>query len=112
MEMADLPAEVLRRVQPHMIDAAVAEFLAGKEHNFKPSRDYDLLLETGERLPPKAVFGLALEKVIGRPATPYDFSAGWGAPCFQSSRRLGTPLLPKARRPKTTTLGPKAQPGW
>ncbi|HEV7254757.1 MAG TPA: hypothetical protein VGN97_16865 [Mesorhizobium sp.] len=59
-----------------MIDEAIDAFLAGRPHNFQQSTDYDVLLGSGERLPPKAVFGLALEKLIGRPATPYDFSAG------------------------------------
>lgn len=60
-----LPNATLRKVTEEMIDAAVDALIDGAVHNFDPSRDYDVLAPTGQRLPPKAVFGIALEKVIG-----------------------------------------------
>lgn len=92
---ARLPAETLRLVGPSMIDDAIAAILAGAEHCFGESRDYDVLLPSGERLPPKAVFGLALQKVLGRPALPSDFSAGWGQPCFDIIEHAGYPIVGK-----------------
>jgi 5-methylcytosine-specific restriction protein A len=90
-----LPAETLRLVEPWMIDEAIDSFMGGTEHNFQGSKDYDLLLLSGERLPPKAIFGLALSKVIGRPTKPSDFSAGWGQPCFDIIENAGYPIVPK-----------------
>ena len=78
-----------------MIDEAIDTFTAGADHSFQDSRDYDLLLPSGERLPPKAVFGIALSKVIGRPAKPADFSAGWGQPCFDIIEDAGYPIVQK-----------------
>lgn len=90
-----LPTETLKLVEPRIIDEAIELFKAGTEHNFEGSRDYDLLLPSGERLPPKAIFGIALSKVIGRPAKPADFSAGWGEPCFDIIENSGYPIVPK-----------------
>lgn len=90
-----LPAATLRQVTPSQIDEAVAAFQSGKPHNFNPSVDYDLLLPNGDRLPPKAIFGLALEPIIGRQAKPTDFSAGWGTPCFETLEAAGYPIVPK-----------------
>ncbi|SDM28509.1 5-methylcytosine-specific restriction enzyme A [Ensifer sp. YR511] len=78
-----------------MIDEAIEAFKAGRRHGFQDSTDYDVLLPTGERLPPKAVFGIALMEVIGRPAVPGDFSGGVGTPCFESIEDAGYPIIPK-----------------
>lgn len=88
-----LPAATLRCVLPSMIDAAIAEFQGGTAHQFSETTEYGLVLPTGERLPPKAVFGIALGKIIGRPARPSDFSAGWGQPCFSIIEDAGYPIL-------------------
>ncbi|GMB80937.1 hypothetical protein NN6n1_17200 [Shinella zoogloeoides] len=93
-----LPVETLRRVEPWMIDKAIEAIKSGVQHNFLDSTDYDVLLPTGERLPPKAVFGVALEKVIGRPAMPSDFSGGIGTPCFSSIEDAGYPIIQKSER--------------
>lgn len=91
-----ISAATQRLVEAWMIDDAIKAFIIGATHKFNSSRDYDLLLPTGKRLPPKAIFGIALEKVIGRPATPSDFSAGWGEPCFDIIESAGYPIVPKA----------------
>ncbi|MGF6254100.1 HNH endonuclease [Ensifer sp. LBL] len=90
-----LQAETLRRVEPWMIDEAIEAFKSGVQHGFQGSTDYDVLLPTGERLPPKAIFGIALSGVIGRPAMPSDFSGGIGTPCFESIEDAGYPIIPK-----------------
>lgn len=90
-----LPAQVQRQVTHDMIDRAIDRLRNGATHRFEGSRDYDLLLPSGERLAPKAVFGLALEEVIGRQAVPSDFSAGWGQPCFEIIESAGYPIVAK-----------------
>jgi 5-methylcytosine-specific restriction protein A len=90
-----VPADVQRSVSSTMIDEAISALLKGAEHGFHGSRDYDVLVPTGERLPPKAVFGIALSKVLGREATPKDFSAGWAQPCFDVIEAAGYPIVPK-----------------
>lgn len=96
---ARLSTEVLRRVGSDMIEEAIEALEAGATHAFGASRDYDVLLPSGVRLPPKAVFGIALEKVIGRPALPSDFSAGWGQPCFDAIQDAGYDIFPKEEVP-------------
>lgn len=89
-----LPAVIQRRVTPSMIDRAIDRLRAGEQHNFGTLTDYDVLVPgTGDRLPAKAVFGLALEEVIGRKATPTDFSAGWSQPSFQMIEDAGYPII-------------------
>jgi 5-methylcytosine-specific restriction protein A len=88
-----LPAGTLSLVKPWMIDDAISALMSGAEHHFQASTDYDLLLPSGERLPPKAVFGIALSKVLSRPAKPSDFSAGPGQPCFDIIENAGYPIV-------------------
>jgi 5-methylcytosine-specific restriction protein A len=91
-----LSAATQRLVTSEMIDAAIAKFQAGTIHHFDHSREYDLLLPSGKRLPPKAIFGIALSEVIGRAAVPDDFSAGWSEPCFEIIEDAGYPIVPKS----------------
>lgn len=78
------------------MDHAVERLLAG-EHAaaFDPSRDFDLLTPTGERLAPKKVFGLAVEEALGIAARPEHFTAGLGTPCFQILEAAGYPIVRK-----------------
>lgn len=107
-----LPAATLRQVTPKLVDDAIAAFRSGKAHNFSPSVDYDLLLSDGDRLPPKAVFGLALEAIIGRPATPADFSAGWGTPCFEVLESAGYPIVTKNEQPSAEGAAADGEAVW
>lgn len=93
-----LPAEIQRRVRPHMIDQAVRDLLAGARHRFGKSTDYDVLVD-GRRFPPKAVFGLALETALRRQIGPQDFSAGRGAVSFQLIEAAGYPIVAKGTVP-------------
>lgn len=89
-----LPTETLRLVRPAHIEDAIVSF-DGAIHNFGDSRDYDVVLPSGERLPPKAIFGLALEQVIGRSATPNDFTAGLRTVCFEAIGEAGYRIVRK-----------------
>ncbi len=96
-----LSGDRLRQVMPLHIRQAVDRLVAGEDApNFAPSRDYDLLLPTGERLAPKKVFGLAIEQALGIEAFPGHFSAGWEMPCFDIIQRAGFDIVDK--------LGPDA----
>ena len=78
------PAEVLKKAQPHHFASAVERLLAGKtDHPFGPSTGYDLVLQDGTTLPPKAVFGLALTEALGRVVQPKHFSGGENSTCFR-----------------------------
>jgi hypothetical protein len=61
-----LPAETLGKATPQYIWSAGQLFLFGEvAHSFGPSTDYDLIADGGRRLPPKAVFGVALSMALG-----------------------------------------------
>lgn len=96
--VARLPTEQLRKVTAEHVDKAVARLLKGDDApNFAPSRDFDLLDPSDERLAPKKVFGLALEQALGIVAYPGHFSAGLGTPCFQILEAAGYPIVPKGQ---------------
>jgi hypothetical protein len=71
-----LSANELRRVTAENIWNAIQKLLGGGQHKFGPSTDYDLLLDSGKRLPPKAVFGIAATEALGFEVLPNHFSAG------------------------------------
>ncbi|MEC3910065.1 hypothetical protein U5A82_06120 [Sphingobium sp. CR2-8] len=93
-----LPTEQLRKVTAEHVDKAVARLLKGDDApNFAPSRDFDLLGPSDERLAPKKVFGFALEQALGIVAFPGHFSAGLGTPCFQILEAAGYPIVTKGQ---------------
>lgn len=92
-----LPAETLRRATPEYIWAAVQQFLTEvPEHRFGPSTDFDLIADDGRRLPPKAVFGVALSMALGNePVGPEHFTAGENSTCFRLLRAAGYQVVRK-----------------
>lgn len=94
-----LPASQLRKVTAAQIDRAVSRLLAGEDApNFSDSRDYDVLAPGNVRLPPKKVFGLALDEALGIEARPGHFTAGHGNPCFQIIEAAGYPIISKTEK--------------
>jgi hypothetical protein len=92
-----LGADQLRKVTPSHIDEAVARLLAGEEFpQFGTSTGYDLITPEGSRLPPKKVFGLALESALGFDIQPGHFTAGHGHPAFQLLEAAGYPVVAKS----------------
>jgi hypothetical protein len=72
-----LPVEVLNKATPQYVWSAVQALLAGEaQHSFGESTDYDLIADDGQRLPPKAVFGVALGAALGQEVLPKHFTAG------------------------------------
>lgn len=57
-------------------------------HEFHDSERYDLVFE-GKRFAPKAVLGVAAQRVAGRILRPSDFSGGESSKCFRVLRELG-----------------------
>lgn len=76
---------------------ALAALDAGVKHPFGDSTGYDLV-EAGRRYPPKAVYGLAAQRLAGKPLGPYDFKGGEKSQCFRVLRRLGFQIEPKPLR--------------
>lgn len=104
--MATLPVpisvvEAARLVNETDIRQALAAFDANTPHEFGDSVFYDLVYD-GRRYPPKAVFGLAISKYLGRPSVPSDFSGGEDSVCFRVLRERGF-LIEK--KPGTGSLG-------
>jgi hypothetical protein len=90
-----LPAELLKKATPDLIFASVTALLDGAVHRFGESADYDLVTDDGHRLAPKAVFGLALSRALGREILPKHFSAGEDSVCFRLLRDAGYRIVPK-----------------
>jgi len=92
-----LPAEMLASVTPEHIWLAVQGLVQGElsQAPFGPSTEFDLITESGQRLAPKAVFGIALSMALGTAVEPKHFSGGEGSPCFRALRAAGYPVLPK-----------------
>lgn len=91
-----LPAIDLQKVTPEHLWHAVQRLQAGyTDHAFSESTDYDVLLENGVRLAPKAVFGLAATGALGHPIQPRHFTAGIGSTCFTMLESSGYTIVPK-----------------
>jgi HNH endonuclease len=67
---------------------AIERLDAGVEHGFRLSLKYDLVFE-GRRYPPKAVVGLAAERLSGHILGPGDFSGGESSKSTRILRDLG-----------------------
>lgn len=89
---------------------AINRLGAGEAHQFAESVKYDLIYE-GRRYAPKAVIGLAAERVAGRVLGPGDFSGGESSKStrilqvlgFDVERKRDTVTFPKARTPRSFT---------
>lgn len=110
-----LSAELLKQATPDLIFASLAALLHGASHKFGESTDYDLITDEGYRLPPKAVFGLALSLALGREILPKHFAAGEDSLCFRLLREAGYRIVPKAAMLPADTeadLGLNDIPSW
>ncbi|EEX13795.1 HNH endonuclease [Citreicella sp. SE45] len=92
-----LPVTTLEQVRATHVLYAVQEMLRGREpQGFGPSTAYDLVLEDGTRLPPKQVFGLALEHALAREVSGREFKGGEQSFVFRRLREFGYFVLPKS----------------
>lgn len=100
-----LPAEMLNRVcEQHVYNAVELLRSGGATHPFGESTDFDVLLEDGVRLPPKAVFGIASKEALGMEVLPKHFSGGEGTICFRIIKSCGYKIVPKGDHDLVTRL--------
>ena len=93
-----LTGEDFARVKAEHIQEAVRALLSGSVvHPFAKSTDYDVVLDDGMRLAPKAVFGIAARRALGIEVRPRDFRGGEGTPCFRTIRAAQFRIVPKQR---------------
>jgi 5-methylcytosine-specific restriction protein A len=100
-----LPTELLDKVTAEDVWNAM-EKLRGPdfEHAFGQSTDYDLVADTGERFPPKAVFGVAATEALGFQVLPKHFSGGTGTTCFRVLEHAGFSIVPKGEALQAVVL--------
>jgi hypothetical protein len=87
-----LPRAVVRDILENLtvddVRGALRRLRDGAPHSFGPSISWDVVYE-GRRYPPKAVLGLAAERLAGRPLGPRDFQSGPNKDGFRALERLG-----------------------
>jgi 5-methylcytosine-specific restriction protein A len=94
-----LPASQLKLVTAeHLFEAAQRLRGGYSDHDFAESTDYDVLLDDGTRLPPKAVFGLAATLALGFEVKPRNFTAG--STSFRILRDAGFQIVEKGTEPE------------
>lgn len=85
-----LPAADLRKVTDSHIWSAIEQLRKGEvQHDFDDSTGYDLVVEDGIVLPPKAVFGVAATLALNFPVHPCNFTGGKGTVCFDAIKTAG-----------------------
>lgn len=110
---ARLPATDLAKVTAEHIDRAIRRLLDDPHsHAFGESTDYDVVLEDGVRLPPKAVFGIAASEALGFPVEPKHFTAGVDSPCFRSIEAAGWIIRPKGEAVESLETTPVKDQEW
>lgn len=67
-------------------------------NTYSHSTTYDLIVD-GEPYPPKAIFGLAMSKLLGIEVISTHFSAGLKSPCFTTFENLGFEIRLKQGSP-------------
>lgn len=92
-----LPVEELKKVTPEHIWLAVGQISLDPEGTrFGASTDYDVIGDDGQRLPPKAVFGVAASEALGFEVLPQHFSGGAGSLCFRSIILAGYEIVSRS----------------
>jgi hypothetical protein len=100
-------------VKPHHVWMAVEALRTRTDWApYSPSNDYDVLLEDGVRLPPKAVFGGAASEALGFPVLPRHFSGGLGTACFEAIEEAGFAIVSKAGAQPVATVPGSEEEAW
>lgn len=108
-----LAASELSKVTPEHIDRAIRQLLSSPNgHPFGESTDYDVVLEGGARLPPKAVFGLAASEALGFQVEPKHFTAGINSHCFRTLKAAGLVIQPKGEVAEVDELSNAKDQEW
>lgn len=110
---ARLPVAELAKVTAEHIDQAIRRLLDDPHsHAFGESTDYDVVLEDGVRLPPKAVFGIAATEALGFPVEPKHFTAGVDSACFRAIEAAGWNICPKGEAAVVVEAPPAKDQEW
>lgn len=100
--------------------AAIENLKAGMSHAFSESTKYDLVHD-GERFPPKAVIGLAAQRITGTPFLPEDFTGGLESKCFRILEDNGFTIelkngdrasIPLTDHPESNSNERAGNPNW
>lgn len=92
--------ELLAGMSRHDVLQALKTFsTAAQEIVYGESTDYDLIHE-GQAYPPKAIFGLAAQRIAGRALSAGEFSGGEGSPCCVILKSLGYEIASKRPTPQ------------
>ena len=105
-----MPASLLNSLDEQLIWEAVEQLRSTTDFGeFVDSTKFDVLLESGQRLPPKAVFGLAASMAFGFDVKPHHFSGGQNTICFEKIRNAGFAIVtkPDAREIERASLSPE-----
>ena len=95
----------LERVKLEDIRESARLLVDGRvEHPFSESTVYDVLLDDGRRLAPKALFGIAVSRALNLDVQPSHFRGGEGTPCFRAIRAAGFRIVPKAENDDVPAL--------
>ena len=80
----------------HIREAVSALSNGFADHPFAESTNFDVILDDGTRLAPKAVFGVAARMALGIEVRPKDFRGGEETPCFRRIRAANFRIVPKS----------------
>jgi|ETNmetMinimDraft_26_1059896.scaffolds.fasta_scaffold38376_1 5-methylcytosine-specific restriction protein A len=91
-----LPSDSFDAVNEAHAYSAIERLRTGfSDHPYGESTDYDVALEDGIRLAPKAVFGFAATEALGFTVLPKHFVGGEASLCFRKLREWGYLIIPK-----------------
>lgn len=89
---------------------AVERLKAGDTaHGFGPSTEYDVLLDDGTRLAPKAVFGMAASEALDASVGPKDFTGGVDSQCVRVLREAGYTIVTKGQERPADPVPPSPE---
>jgi 5-methylcytosine-specific restriction enzyme A len=89
-----LPDRIPEGITKADLLAAILALDEGIAHGFGRSTGYDVL-HKGKRYPPKAVVGLAAQRVLAQALGPSDFHGGLGTRCFRVLEANGFDIITK-----------------
>jgi 5-methylcytosine-specific restriction protein A len=91
-----LPVSELEKVKADHVWRAIQLLVSDEvSHSYHASTDFDLITDDGDRLPPKAVFGIAASEALGFPVLPIHFYGGEDSPSFRILRQSGFKIIRK-----------------
>jgi hypothetical protein len=94
---SETPTRIPEGITREDVLNAIRTLDSGAFHEFGESTKYDLVFNS-RRYPPKAVLGLAAERLVGRPLRPRDFTGGMESRSSRTLVSLGFEVVEKPPR--------------